>query len=106
MLSPVDSSEDRRFVFKDGTILVVERDEWTGVDQDLVSINPQTGQWEKVLKEDVAATVEYESYWVEQGFLPDLRLGGGIVQKSEVINGEERQFLAWRLGFTEIYVDI
>jgi hypothetical protein len=77
-------------------------------------INDQ-GQWEEVLQPEPTESIEEQvsveipqflkEKWKSMGYLEPLNEGGGYETKGMEINGEMREFLVWRLGFTEFWVD-
>jgi hypothetical protein len=48
---------------------------------------------------------ELVAKWEEMGYPKDLREGGTITTVEKIINGQRREFLAWRVGWTYLMMD-
>lgn len=55
--------------------------------------------------QEVADTKQLEAQWVSEGYVEDLRYGGTYSLKEHEVGKEKREFIVYRVGFTEIWFD-
>jgi hypothetical protein len=64
-----------------------------------------TPEPENVAPENVIDTSQFEAKWVTEGYVEDLRYGGTFTTKEHEVGGETREFVVFRVGFSEIWFD-